>query len=72
MNHMGELFENDRDDTQECSRFLNGKFLITKKTSIINKLKGDLDAYEGIHNNMSREEYKNLMIDVRNRVFAKS
>lgn len=36
MNHLGELYEDERDDTKECSRFLNGRFLITKKTSIIN------------------------------------
>lgn len=56
------------EDFREVSRFFKGKFLITKKTSIINKLPGDLDAYDGIHNKQSNEEYRNLMIKVRDKM----
>ncbi len=53
---------------REISRFFKGKFLITKKTSIINKLPGDLDAYDGIHNKQSNEEYRDLMIKIRDKI----
>ena len=61
--------ENDYDKNyREISRFFKGKFLITKKTSLINKLPGDLDAYDGIHNKQSNEEYRDLMIEVRDEI----
>ncbi|MEQ8422165.1 MAG: protein kinase [Arenibacter algicola] len=53
---------------REISRFFKGKFLITKKTSTINILTGDLDAYEGIHNKHSNEEYRDLMIEIRDEI----
>lgn len=62
-------FHKDKEDGLiKITRFLQGKFLISKKTSIINKLKGDLDAYNAIHNKMSNEEYRDLMIKVRNEI----
>lgn len=49
-------------DFNEYSRCLEGSFIITKKTSNINFLEGDLNAYNAIHSEMSREEYRDFML----------
>ena len=50
------------------SRYLKGSFVIVKKTSIINELKGQLNAYSGYHNTLTNEEYKNILLTVKEKI----
>lgn len=68
MDNNGDFYKKEKDGLLEIRRFFKGKFLITKKTSIINKLKGKFDAYDGIQNKMSNEEYREIMIKVKIRI----
>lgn len=52
----------------EYFRYFKGSVVITKKTSIINSLQGKLNAYTGLHNDMTNEEYKNLLLKVKSRI----
>jgi hypothetical protein len=54
------------EDYKEYSRYVDGSFLIAKKTSMINKLEGELNAYNAIHNQMTNDEYKKLMTELKN------
>lgn len=54
--------EFEETDFNEYSRCLDDSYIITKKTSNINFLPGELDAYGAIHSTMSREDYRNLML----------
>ena len=69
MDEKGNFYKDKDENLSSYSRFLKGSFLITKKTSIINKLNGELDAYQAIHNKMKPEEYKELMNKVKKEVF---
>ncbi|MBS1779714.1 MAG: hypothetical protein JST70_10350 [Bacteroidetes bacterium] len=40
-------------------RVLKGAFVIFRKTSVYNTTHGKLDAYDGRHNNMSADEFRN-------------
>lgn len=67
MDNLGNFHEEEKEGFVKKRRFFKGKFLITKKTSIINKLEGELDAYTGIHNKMSNEEYRELITKLKNK-----
>jgi hypothetical protein len=45
----------------EYSRYLSGSFIITKKTSEINRLEGELNAYNGLHCKMTHSQYKEFL-----------
>jgi len=68
MDNLGDFRQEENDGLREVRRFFKGKFLITKKTSILNKLKGNLDAYDGIQNKMSNEEYRELITKIKNEI----
>jgi len=68
MDNLGNFHEKENDGLREITRFFKGKFLIIKKTSIINKLRGNLDAYNGIQNKMRNEKYRELMTKVKNKI----
>jgi serine/threonine protein kinase len=65
INENEEYSDEELEGYIEYSRFIEGKFLITKKTSMINKLEGRLNAYNALHNKMTNDEYKNLIIDLK-------
>ncbi|MBX7243688.1 MAG: serine/threonine protein kinase [Bacteroidia bacterium] len=65
LNDKGDYSHEERDDYYECSMYRKGSFLITKKTSRINQLNGEFNAYDGLHNKMTKEEYKSLMIKIK-------
>jgi serine/threonine protein kinase len=46
---------------KEITRYLFGSFVITRKTSILNKIRGDYDGHFGIHHKKSNEEYKKIV-----------
>lgn len=51
----------------ECrvySRYVRGSFLLTKKTSNINRLSGPLNAYNALHNERSNSEYKDFLLEL--------
>ncbi len=64
----GNFHNEEKEGFRDIRRFFKGKFLITKKTSILNQLKGKLDAYDGIQNKMSNEEYRELVIKVKKKI----
>jgi len=68
MDDKGSFHEEGEKGFRNVSRYFQGKFLITKKTSILNKLQGKLDAYDGIQNKMSIEEYRELVTEVKNQI----
>jgi serine/threonine-protein kinase len=68
MDSFGKFHKEEKDGLLEVRRFFKGKFLITKKTSIINNLNGKLDAYAGIQNKMSNDEYRELITKVKNKI----
>ena len=67
MDNIGNFHEEEKEGFRNIRRFFKGKFLITKKTSILNQLEGKFDAYNGIQNKMSNEEYRELVTKVRNK-----
>lgn len=71
MDNLGNFHKEENDGLREIRRFFKGKFLITKKTSILNNLNGKLDAYGGIQNKMSIKEYRELMKNVKNKIESK-
>ncbi len=44
---------------------LKGSFVIVQKVSRINKLNGSLDHYDGIHNKMTSNDYKALIMEIK-------
>lgn len=64
----GNYTDTENETTFAVSRFLKGSFVIVKKTSIINDLKGQLNAYNGYHNTMTNEEYKALLLSVKDKI----
>ena len=68
INDNNEYSEEKLEGYEEYSRFVEGKFLITKKTSIINKLDGELNAYNAIHNQLTIDEYKKLITELKLRL----
>lgn len=68
MDNIGNFHEEEKEGFRDVKRFYKGRFLITKKTSILNKLQGELDAYDGIQNKMSNEEYRELITKVKNEI----
>ena len=68
INENGEYSDEELPNYMEYSRFVGGSFLITKKTSMINKLNGGLNAYNGLHNKVTNDEYKKLMIRVKRKL----
>ncbi|GLB53491.1 hypothetical protein NBRC110019_25320 [Neptunitalea chrysea] len=68
MDDKGNFHQEENDNLREIGRFLKGKFLITKKTSIINELKGKLNAYDVIQNKMSLAEYQELINKVKYKI----
>jgi serine/threonine protein kinase len=71
MDDKGSFHKEEKNGFHDISRYFQGKFLITKKTSIINKLQGSLDAYDGIQNKMSINEYRKLIEKVKNQINIK-
>jgi len=45
-------------------RYIGGSFIITRKTSILNKLRGNFDGHLGMHHNKSDNEYKKLVDNI--------
>lgn len=52
-------------DTISVTRYLRGSIVIVKKMSIINGLKGDLNAYTGFHNKVDSAEYKAILMQTK-------
>lgn len=71
MDDNGSFHEEEKNGFRYISRYFKGKFLITKKTSILNKLQGKLDAYDGIQNKMSIKEYRELIVKVKKEINSK-
>jgi serine/threonine-protein kinase len=46
-------------------RYLKGSFIITRKTSLLNQVRGNFDGHLGIHKNSSAEEYRNLVARIK-------
>ena len=67
INENGDYSGEELPNYREYSRYVKGSFLITKKTSRINQLNGELNAYNGLHNKGTNKEYKELMIRVKNK-----
>lgn len=65
INDNGDFSEKAKNGFRNVSKYIKGSFLITKKTSVINQLNGTLDAYSGIHNKMTNDEYKKLLQKVQ-------
>lgn len=68
MDENGNFYKEENNGLREVKRFIKGKFLITKKTSIINNLQGNLDAYNGIQNKMSKEKYRKLIKKIKTEI----
>jgi serine/threonine-protein kinase len=66
INDDGDYSDDELQDYKEYSRFVDGSFLIAKKTSMINKLEGQLNAYNAIHNQITNDEYKRLLSEIKN------
>lgn len=60
----GDCHQYNYDNFELYSKFINGSFLIVKKTSFINKLKGKYDGSNGLHSTRSNEEYKELLLEI--------
>lgn len=45
----------------KIQRYLGGSLVITRKTSILNKIRGNFDGHLGIHDKKTPEQYKNLV-----------
>ncbi|MEZ4858772.1 MAG: protein kinase [Flavobacteriaceae bacterium] len=56
---------------RKAQRYLKGSVIITRKTSILNKIRGDFDGHLGIHHNKTPEQYKS-MIERLLRVFKET
>lgn len=52
---------NDLKIKKVIQRYLRGAFVITRKTSILNKIRGDFDGHLGVHHNRTAEQYKNIV-----------
>lgn len=70
INEFGHLSQSNLEGYRSVKKYTKGRFLIAKKTSIINQLKGELDAYGGIHNQMYDDEYKELIQKIQKKVKA--
>lgn len=46
---------------KEMMRYLKGTFIITRKTSFLNQLRGDYDGHLGLHHEKSNSEYKQIV-----------
>ena len=57
----GNYSQNKKIIRKEIYRYLKGSFVITRKTSILNQIKGDLDGHFGIHHKKTNNEYKSLV-----------
>lgn len=68
----GEYSLNDKYTRKRVIRYLNGSFVITRKTSILNQIRGDLDGHFGIHNKKSNYEYKQIVKELVNEFEEKS
>jgi serine/threonine protein kinase len=64
----GSYSNQEGEKTNSISRYLKGSFVIVKKTSIINDLQGQLNAYTGYHNTMTNEEYKDILLTVKEKI----
>lgn len=56
-----EYSEIDSILNKRVQRYLKGSVIITRKTSIINKIRGDFDGHLGIHHNKSPDQYKSMI-----------
>lgn len=45
-------------------RYLKGSFVIVRKTSILNKLRGNFDGHFAVHEQKTLEEYKSLVLKI--------
>lgn len=45
----------------EVQRYLGGSFIITRKTSILNKIRGNFDGHLGVHHQKTPDQYKALV-----------
>lgn len=59
-NYQVDQYENEK----SVVRYLSGSFVIIRKTSILNKINGDLDGHFAIHEQKTLEEYKAFVLEV--------
>jgi serine/threonine protein kinase len=58
------FFEREGYATKPAIRYLRGSFVIARKTSVLNKLRGNLDGHLAIHKDRTPEKYKQLISEV--------
>lgn len=46
---------------KKAQRYLKGSVIVTRKTSILNKIRGDFDGHLGIHHNKTPDQYKSMI-----------
>ena len=66
INQNGEYKVDDYNSNKKIQRYLNGAFVITRKTSILNQIRGDFDGHLGVHHKRSPEQYKSLVTKLVN------
>lgn len=57
----GEYSEVNSILNKKAQRYLKGSVIITRKTSILNKIRGDFDGHLGIHHNKTPDQYKSMI-----------
>lgn len=68
LNNDFQQSQNKADGFAEYSKYLQGSFVITKKTSIINILQGKFNAYSGFHNTMTNKDYKSALLNIKSQI----
>ncbi len=61
LNNNGEYVSIYDSQSKEMIRYLKGSFVITRKTSFLNQIRGDFDGHFGIHHEKSSSEYRKFV-----------
>jgi serine/threonine-protein kinase len=61
LNKNGEYEVDEFNSTKKVQRYLSGALVITRKTSILNQIRGDFDGHFGVHHKRPPSQYKNLV-----------
>ncbi|MBZ4033447.1 protein kinase [Flavobacterium sp. 17A] len=62
MKKNGKYSITEKSSYKKITRYLSGSFVITRKTSILNQIRGDYDGHFGIHSKKAKDDYKKLVM----------